>query len=292
MRNKTRFIFPIITIIFSLIFSTGFVYSAQSDQTEREIQLPPNANDNANKNSSPPEEDLNTTPEPSPNPQSDSKQSRSSEGNPAESEKPQTNEETSSETKKDLSEPSQKDSSKTNPSDDLKNVNDIQNQGEEVRHEDNQSKEIRIINKQEIEIIDKDSQEVTKIATGSANTITIKRGLSQAYTTLPLVIDSNTHELSITTLSGTKPLTVLPDQAAANLLRTKELSLISDNSQAIEIALIDDAPVYKVTGEKVERLLGLFKVVIKKEVHVSADTGKVVKTKKNTANTILDFLSF
>lgn len=134
------------------------------------------------------------------------------------------------------------------------------------------------------------------VATSSGNNIRIKRGLFEAETHFPLSINPTTNTLTITTPAGVKDVAVLPDQAVANLLREKHIDRIAsgsalENPTGIRLGLLNDNPVFQVSGTDDQKFLGILPISINKISFISAETGKLVKIDESFLNKLLDLLS-
>jgi hypothetical protein len=130
--------------------------------------------------------------------------------------------------------------------------------------------------------------------------LTITKGEVEAETELPVSVDPITHELTVTTQSGTKTVTVLPDKAIENLLNAKVLSSIESKAstqsgfttQKATLTEINNEPVFKVKGVSQKKLLGFIPVAFAKTGFVSATTGQITKTDETLLNRILEVISF
>lgn len=111
----------------------------------------------------------------------------------------------------------------------------------------------------------------------------------QTQANFPVSVDAVTRELTITTPAGVKTVTVLPDQAVANLIANGFLS--SQTNVEIETDEANE-PVYQIEGVKFEKFLGLFNAGIEKTIKVSAKSGEILATNQSIFNRILDLLSF
>lgn len=134
------------------------------------------------------------------------------------------------------------------------------------------------------------------VATSSGNNIRIKRGLFEAETHFPLSISPTTNTLTITTPAGVKDVAVLPDQAVANLLRERHIDRIAsgsalENPTGIRLGLLNDNPVFQVSGTDDQKFLGILPISINKISFISAETGKLIKIDESFLNKLLDFLS-
>ena len=144
-----------------------------------------------------------------------------------------------------------------------------------------------------IEIEDRHDDKI-RVATGSSDReMTFSRNRVRARTNFLLSVDLNTNELIVTTPNGVKRVTVLPDQAIANLLANDVIDRLEPESETeLELTEEDGVPTYEVAGESDQKLLGLLSVKIKSRVKVSAETGEVVRTEKAILARLIDLFSF
>ncbi len=119
------------------------------------------------------------------------------------------------------------------------------------------------------------------------NEILVEGKRMKAKIKLPVSIDPDTNELTITTPAGSKKVTILPDEAVEKILG-KAVDMINK----AELTTVNDKLVYEIEGTKKQKFLGIFKVVLPKTVMISAETGKVVKEQQAWFNKIVDLLSF
>lgn len=133
----------------------------------------------------------------------------------------------------------------------------------------------------------------------------IERLNVQALTELPLSVDLNTNVLTVTTPAGEKQVTILPDQAAQNILAANVIdrlggqALVEEVRQGniqilghvVELGLRNNVPVYQVQGIKEHRFLGFFPVTTDVTVTVSAETGEIIDENQSVFDTIVDFFS-
>lgn len=137
------------------------------------------------------------------------------------------------------------------------------------------------------------------------NKAIIERLNTQALTDLPLSVNLQTNELTVTTPAGEKTVTVLPDQAVQNMLAANVIDRVggqelSDLIQqggvdtldhVIELSDKDGVPVYVIQGDKDRKLFGFFNVTTKVKVEVSAETGEVVDTNQSLRDTLISAFS-
>lgn len=133
----------------------------------------------------------------------------------------------------------------------------------------------------------------------------IERLNTQALTDLPLAVNLETNELTVTTPSGERTVTVLPDQAVQSMLAANVVDKIDGESllelirsggietldQVIELSEENGTAVYEIQGVKNHRLLGIFKVTTDVKVTVSAETGEILDEDQSFFDDILDLFS-
>jgi len=112
----------------------------------------------------------------------------------------------------------------------------------------------------------------------------------------PVKVDDKTGELTITTPSGEKTVTFLPEDAVANILGSNSVNELEINSETgkTELKLTinsNGVPVYEVEGIKKGRFLGVFSVNIKKTVQISAIDGAEGSVTVSGFDKFLDLLS-
>ncbi len=145
--------------------------------------------------------------------------------------------------------------------------------------------------------------------TSLGNKFVISRAQTGAQTDFPITVDLNTNELTITTPSGIKVVTILPDQAVANMLAANIIDQVrglafTQNVQQVATgaaATLQDVInltntkegvlVYEILGTSNQRFLGFIPVEIQKTVVVSAETGELLEVDKPFGSTVLDLLS-
>lgn len=136
----------------------------------------------------------------------------------------------------------------------------------------------------------------------------ILKSKSQARTKLPISVNTETSELTVTTPKGTKVLTILPDKAIEGMIKagiidqselstTQQLESFSSTEEqkgvSVELTTSENGRlVYKVNGTQTKRVFGIFPVKFEKTAEVSAETGEVMQPKESTLNKILNLLSF
>ena len=109
----------------------------------------------------------------------------------------------------------------------------------------------------------------------------------EAETDFPLSVNPTTNELVVTTPSGERVVTILPDQAVANMLANN----IFNRQRNVNIVFENGTVIYRISGDRDEKLLGIFNVVIPTTAVVSADTGQLVTQEQPFFFRFLDLLS-
>lgn len=113
---------------------------------------------------------------------------------------------------------------------------------------------------------------------------------------IPVNVDQQTNELTVTTPTGDKTLGLLPDDAVKNIINSDSVSEVSKdpNTGKSELRLTinsNGVPVYEVEGIKKGRFLGVFNVNIKKTVQISAIDGAEGSVTVSGFDKFLDLLS-
>ncbi len=149
-----------------------------------------------------------------------------------------------------------------------------------------------------------DEQEIT--IRSALNQTIIQRLRVQALTSLPISVNLETNELTVSTPAGERVVTVLPDQAVANMLAANTIDEVAGNQTAeellrqadieplrhvVELKIHAQGPVYEVKGEKDVRFLGFWRLKVEKTVLVSAETGEIVGTQQTFLDRFFSALS-
>ncbi len=134
------------------------------------------------------------------------------------------------------------------------------------------------------------------LGTTSAGFI-VKNGKVEVETKFPLSVNLATNVLTVNTPAGSREVTVLPEQAMANLLRNNiinRLTTTGTESAALELTTFgpNNELAFKLEGTRDKKLLGLFPVSVKKKLVVSAKTGETLQISKSQLDQLLDILSF
>lgn len=147
---------------------------------------------------------------------------------------------------------------------------------------------------EEFEIEDRSDDDSIHVATGSSGALTFRRHRTEAETHFPLSVDPETNELIVTTPSGSKTVSVLPDSAVEHMLAGDILDHVSTDSAqpALELGEVNGTLAYRIKGSKVEKFLGLFPVTLQKNALVSAETGELLGTQASLLTRLLDLFAF
>jgi len=93
--------------------------------------------------------------------------------------------------------------------------------------------------------------------------------------------------------------TVLPDQAVANMLAANVFDRVKDKNDetedSVELVEVEDEDgelVYEIEGVSDQKLLGIVPVTVETKAVVSVTTGELVETQKTLVNSMLDLVSF
>lgn len=155
-----------------------------------------------------------------------------------------------------------------------------------------------------VKIVDRLDKTGIKIATEGGKLL-VTRNQIGALSNFPLQVDLNTNQLIVTTPTGTKTVTTLPDQAVQNMLAANVISRLGPQaiveaaktgqvatvSGIIQLGLRNDVPVYEIPGIRDFKLLGFILVSAPVTAVVSAETGDLVTTEQPLITRIVDLLS-
>lgn len=145
---------------------------------------------------------------------------------------------------------------------------------------------------QEVEVKEGLGEAKIKAKVKIKNTVrgaSLKSDNVEAKSKFPVSVNSKTSELTVTTPAGSRVVTILPDQAVANMLREEKFATASS------VTLVENENnqlAYRIRAEKSKRFLGIFKVAIPVISEVSAQDGAILTTSQTTLSRILDLLSF
>ncbi len=182
-----------------------------------------------------------------------------------------------------------------------------------TKFKDEDGEELELEASEESEILDELEDEIEdddiKIATGSAQTGFVQKG-RRVRTNFPLSINPATGELFVTTPSGVKIVTILPQEAVDNMIRagvltrldepqlpaapesTLSANVLSVEDAPIEITEVNNTPAYVISGVKAQKMLGFIPVDIKIKTFVSTADGSLIDIQESLLSRILDLISF
>lgn len=115
----------------------------------------------------------------------------------------------------------------------------------------------------------------------------ISQNEARAFTYLPIFIDPKEARISLRTVYGDSNLAIFPHQAALVALRSKLLSLITNE---LEILSEGGNVFYKLLGEKHFSFYSLYTYKIPVTAYVSVSTGEIIKIDSPTWYKYLSFL--
>ncbi len=192
---------------------------------------------------------------------------------------------------------------------------EYEREGDKVvtKFKDENGQELELEASEEAEILDEAENEFEdddiKIATGSAQTGFIQKG-RRVRTNFPLSINPSTGELFVTTPSGVKVVTILPQEAVENMIKagvltrveeppiptppesTSSSNILSVEGAPIEITEVNNTPTYVISGVKAQKMFGFIPVDIKIKTYVSAADGSLTDIQESLLSRILDLISF
>lgn len=175
-----------------------------------------------------------------------------------------------------------------------------------IKAEQEDGTEVELADDTLLKIDDRLAADNIKVATAGAERFLVQKGVAGAITELPISVDLATNTVFVTTPTGQKTITVLPEQAIQNLIAANivnrlggraivneaENNNLTSVSQLIALGEKNDIPVYEINGISDQKLLGFIPVQIEKDLTVSAATGNVLSSNIPFGSRILDLLSF
>lgn len=170
--------------------------------------------------------------------------------------------------------------------------------GKEVELDKDQLEELENAVKDELEDDD------LKLVPTTNNRLAVAHNQVAVVTDFPLSINVETKELIVTTPSGQKVVTVLPEQAVENLLATNIINTVETSptdsftqgqlgalSGVVKLEIRNDEVIYKVNGTKTYRMLGFIPVTTPVTALVSAENGTTVAKQQSLLANVIDLLS-
>lgn len=175
-----------------------------------------------------------------------------------------------------------------------------------IKAEQEDGTEVELEDDTLIKIDERLASDNIKVATAGAKRFLVQKGTAGAVTDFPISVDLATNQVFVTTPTGQKTVTVLPEQAIQNLIAANIVNRIGGNaivneavnnnltsvSQLITLGEKNGIPVYEITGISDQKLLGFIPVKVEKDLTVSAVTGNVLSSDISFGARILDVLSF
>lgn len=138
-----------------------------------------------------------------------------------------------------------------------------------------------------------------RIATSGGQTALVNKGVG-ALSSFPLSINPTTKELTVTTPSGVKIVTVLPQQAIDNMLAAHVMTDVEgvkvNNDLAsipnlVNLEIQNGVLGYQVKGTKTHKLFGLIPIKTGVTAFISAENGQVVTSTDSMLGRILNRLA-
>ncbi|MCS7092474.1 MAG: hypothetical protein NZM26_03930 [Patescibacteria group bacterium] len=115
----------------------------------------------------------------------------------------------------------------------------------------------------------------------------IAQGETKALTSLPILIDPKEARVSLKTSYGESNLTIFPQQAVFTALRSRIVSLVTNDSEIID----ENGKIfYKLSGEKHFSFYSFYTYKVPVQTYISAVTGEIVKIDSPTWYKYLSFL--
>lgn len=160
--------------------------------------------------------------------------------------------------------------------------------------------EMQLENGEELQVESKNGDEAKKfkLRARQDDSVEVEKDGVKVGTKLPIGLNEN-NELVVTRPDGTtKIVAVMPDQAL-KMLREQNFTpddtatdANSDSTDLPELEEEDGQPVYKIDGEKQEKILGIFKIAYRTKAIVSAETGQLVRTELSGFDRFMSLFSF
>lgn len=113
-----------------------------------------------------------------------------------------------------------------------------------------------------------------------------------ARSSMGLSVDPLSGILTVQTPSGPQKVTIMPDEALGIVLELKALNTKGVVEPSILLVSEKGTLLYRVSGEKIEKFLGLFLLAVQKQILISADTGSIIKVELGLFAQILSLFTF
>ncbi|MDO8429067.1 MAG: hypothetical protein Q7S88_00365 [Candidatus Daviesbacteria bacterium] len=150
-----------------------------------------------------------------------------------------------------------------------------------------------------VKVIDAQTKDPVKVATMEGKNVVVEKN-SGAVSSFPLSVDPKTNILTVTTPAGVKTVAVLPDVAVNNLLSSRVITEVDSSevsgslasfSKIMDLEEKDGKLVYKIKGQRKNRLLGLIPVKTSVTAYVSAESGEVLESSQSFLGRLLNKIS-
>jgi len=113
-----------------------------------------------------------------------------------------------------------------------------------------------------------------------------------ARSSMGLSVDPLSGILTVQTPTGPQKVSIMPDEALGIVVELKALNMKNGAEPSILLVSENGILIYRITGERVEKFLGLFPISIQKQILVAADTGSVFKVELPPLSQFLSFFTF
>jgi len=113
-----------------------------------------------------------------------------------------------------------------------------------------------------------------------------------AQSSMGLSVDPLSGILTVETSTGPKKVSIMPDEALGIVMELKALNDKGGVETSILLVSEKGSLIYRISGFKAEKFLGLLPITIQKQVLISADTGSLVKVELSFLAQILSYFTF
>lgn len=122
--------------------------------------------------------------------------------------------------------------------------------------------------------------------------LTINANNVIALSTMNLSVDPLSGILTVETPNGPQRVSIMPDEALGIVIELKALHAKEGIDPSILLISENGSLIYRISGEKVEKFLGLLPVPVQKQIVVSADTGSIIKVELSLFSKMVSFFTF
>jgi len=137
-----------------------------------------------------------------------------------------------------------------------------------------------------------DPATLPKNAPSAAPELEINANNVIAHLSMGISVDPLSGILTVDTPSGPQKVSIMPDEALGIILELKALNGSGVVTPSILLSSEKGQLLYRISGAKVEKFLGLFPLAVQKQILVSADTGSIVKVELSLMSQFLSFFTF